>query len=202
MGVGSSLIYAPANFAETPELVALAKASAQCGGMYISHMRNESDHLIEAVDELIEIARGSGGPAEIYHLKQAGTRQLGQARRRHRAGRGGARAGSAHHRRHVHLYRRRDRARRGDAAVGAGGRLRRMDEAAARIPAIRARVHRRDDAPSRRLGKSLLVRRAAPTDCCCSAFKNADAQAAIPARRWPRSPRCAAPAPRTPRSTW
>ncbi len=72
MGVGSSLIYAPAFYAETPELIALATASAQCGGMYISHMRNESDHLLDAVDELIAIARGSGGPAEIYHLKQAG----------------------------------------------------------------------------------------------------------------------------------
>jgi N-acyl-D-amino-acid deacylase len=72
MGVGSSLIYAPANFAETPELVALASASARCGGMYISHMRSEGDRLLEAVDELIEIARQSGGPAEIYHLKQAG----------------------------------------------------------------------------------------------------------------------------------
>ncbi|WP_309601907.1 D-aminoacylase [Sphingomonas sp.] len=72
MGVGSSLIYAPAFYAETPELIALAAASAQCGGMYISHMRNESDNLLEAVDELIEIARKSGGPAEIYHLKQAG----------------------------------------------------------------------------------------------------------------------------------
>ncbi|MCA1653232.1 MAG: amidohydrolase family protein [Sphingomonadales bacterium] len=72
MGVGSSLIYSPATFAETPELIALAQASAACGGMYISHMRNESDHVLEAVDELIAIARQSGGPAEIYHLKQAG----------------------------------------------------------------------------------------------------------------------------------
>ena len=73
MGLGSSLIYAPATFAETPELIALATASAQCGGMYISHMRNESDHVLDAVDELIAIARASGGPAEIYHLKQAGS---------------------------------------------------------------------------------------------------------------------------------
>lgn len=72
MGVGSSLIYAPANFAETPELIALATESAKCGGMYISHMRNESGGILEAIDELIEIARKSGGPAEIYHLKQAG----------------------------------------------------------------------------------------------------------------------------------
>ena len=72
VGVGSSLIYAPANFAETPELIALATASAKCGGMYISHMRSEGDRLLEAVDELIEIAKQSGSPAEIYHLKQAG----------------------------------------------------------------------------------------------------------------------------------
>ena len=72
LGVGSSLIYAPAFYAETPELIALAKASADCGGMYISHIRNESDQLLEAIDELIAIAREAGGPAEIYHLKQAG----------------------------------------------------------------------------------------------------------------------------------
>ena len=72
MGVGSSLIYAPGNFAETDELVALTTESARCGGMYISHMRSEGDRLLEAVDELIEIARRRGGPAEIYHLKMAG----------------------------------------------------------------------------------------------------------------------------------
>jgi N-acyl-D-amino-acid deacylase len=74
LGVASSLIYAPGSFAETPELISIASASAQCGGMYISHLRNESDDLLEAVDELITIARESGGPAEIYHLKQAGQR--------------------------------------------------------------------------------------------------------------------------------
>ena len=78
MGLGSSMIYAPATFAETPELIALATASAQCGGMYISHMRNESDQLLESVDELITIARQSGGPAEIYHLKEAGRGNWGK----------------------------------------------------------------------------------------------------------------------------
>ena len=72
VGVGSSLIYAPDSFAETDELVALATESARCGGMYISHMRSEGDRLLEAIDELIEISRRSGGPAEIYHLKMAG----------------------------------------------------------------------------------------------------------------------------------
>jgi N-acyl-D-amino-acid deacylase len=78
MGVGSSLIYAPASYAETPELVALATESARCGGMYISHMRNESDDVLAAIDELIEIAEKSGGPAEIYHLKQAGKDNWGK----------------------------------------------------------------------------------------------------------------------------
>ena len=78
MGVGSALIYAPGNFAETDELVALASESARCGGMYISHMRSEGDRLLEAVDEVIEIARRSGGPAEIYHLKMAGRDNWGK----------------------------------------------------------------------------------------------------------------------------
>jgi N-acyl-D-amino-acid deacylase len=78
MGVGSSIIYAPATFAETPELTALVTSAAKCGGMYISHMRNEGDELLEAVDELIEISAKSGAPAEIYHLKQAGRENWGK----------------------------------------------------------------------------------------------------------------------------
>lgn len=72
LGVGSSLIYAPGAYAETDELVALAGEAGRCGGIYISHMRYESDRLLEAVDELIEISKRSGAPAEIYHLKAAG----------------------------------------------------------------------------------------------------------------------------------
>jgi N-acyl-D-amino-acid deacylase len=71
-GVGSALIYTPGTFATTDELVALCQAAAERGGMYISHLRNEGDRLLEAVDELIEIARRAGVAAEIYHLKQAG----------------------------------------------------------------------------------------------------------------------------------
>ncbi len=78
MGVGSSLIYAPGNFAETDELVALVSEAGRCGGMYISHMRSEGDRLVEAVDELIEISRRSGAPAEIYHLKMAGRDNWGK----------------------------------------------------------------------------------------------------------------------------
>ncbi|HET7315878.1 MAG TPA: D-aminoacylase [Sphingomicrobium sp.] len=72
LGVGSSLIYAPATYAETPELVALANEAAKCGGMYISHIRDEGPKLLEAIDELVTISRQSGAPAEIYHYKQAG----------------------------------------------------------------------------------------------------------------------------------
>ena len=72
LGVGSSLIYAPAFYARTDELVALARAAAPYGGMYISHMRSEGNRLLEAVDELLTIARDGGVPAEIYHLKAAG----------------------------------------------------------------------------------------------------------------------------------
>lgn len=72
LGVGSSLIYAPASYAETPELVALASEAGRCGGMYISHMRSEGNRVEEAVAELITIAREGKLPAEIYHLKLAG----------------------------------------------------------------------------------------------------------------------------------
>ena len=72
VGVGSSLIYAPDNFAETPELIALSEEAARCGGMYISHIRDEGPKLLEAIDELIEISAKSGAPAEIYHFKQSG----------------------------------------------------------------------------------------------------------------------------------
>ena len=72
LGVGSSLIYAPAFFAETAELTALARAAAESGGGYVSHVRNESGRLLEAIDELVAITRASGGRGEIYHLKAAG----------------------------------------------------------------------------------------------------------------------------------
>ena len=78
MGVGSSLIYPPAAFAETNELVALVTEAGKCGGMYVSHMRSEGDRLVESVDELIDISRRSGAPAEIYHLKQAGGANWGK----------------------------------------------------------------------------------------------------------------------------
>lgn len=78
LGVGSSLIYAPAFYAETDELIALARAAGEDGGLYISHLRSEGDQLLEAVGELITIARQAGVPAEIYHLKAAGRSNWGK----------------------------------------------------------------------------------------------------------------------------
>ncbi|HUP26015.1 MAG TPA: amidohydrolase family protein, partial [Thermoanaerobaculia bacterium] len=72
LGIGSSLIYAPANYASTEELIELSKVAAEYGGMYISHMRSEGGALLEAIDELIRISREAGLPAEIYHLKAGG----------------------------------------------------------------------------------------------------------------------------------
>ena len=73
LGVGSSLIYAPASSAKTEELIELAKVAGEYGGMYISHIRGEASTLLESVDELIYIAREAKVPAEIYHLKAAGS---------------------------------------------------------------------------------------------------------------------------------
>jgi N-acyl-D-amino-acid deacylase len=72
MGISSSLIYAPAFYAKTDELIALAKAAAPYGGIYISHMRSEGNRLFEAFDELLSISRQAKIPAEMYHLKAAG----------------------------------------------------------------------------------------------------------------------------------
>ena len=78
LGVGSALIYAPATYAETPELTALVNEAGKCGGMYISHIRDEGPKLLEAIDELVTISRDGHAPAEIYHYKQAGKDNWGK----------------------------------------------------------------------------------------------------------------------------
>ncbi|HEX9615691.1 MAG TPA: D-aminoacylase, partial [Bacteroidota bacterium] len=78
LGVGSSLIYAPAFYAKTDELIALCRAAAQYGGMYITHMRSEGNRLTEAVHEVFTIAREAEIPSEIYHLKAAGRENWGK----------------------------------------------------------------------------------------------------------------------------
>ena len=78
LGLTTALIYAPNTYARTPELIALAKVSAACGGIYTVHMRSEGDRLEAGVQETIDIARASGAPAEIYHFKQAGRDNWGK----------------------------------------------------------------------------------------------------------------------------
>jgi N-acyl-D-amino-acid deacylase len=78
VGVTTALIYSPNDYAHTPELIALASESARCGGIYSVHMRSEGDRLLEALQETVDIAKASGGPAEIYHLKVAGKRNWGK----------------------------------------------------------------------------------------------------------------------------
>jgi len=73
VGVSSALIYAPGCYADTKELIALARRASHYGGLYISHIRSEGDRLLEALDELIAIARKAEISAELYHLKVAGT---------------------------------------------------------------------------------------------------------------------------------
>lgn len=78
LGVGTSLIYPPAFFAKTQELIELCKAAAPYGGGYISHMRSEGNKLTDAVEELITIAKEAGVHGEIYHLKAAGVSNWGK----------------------------------------------------------------------------------------------------------------------------
>jgi N-acyl-D-amino-acid deacylase len=78
LGLTTMLIYAPATYAKTPELIALAQESARCGGMYTVHMRSEGDRIEAAVQETIDIAKASGAPAEVYHLKVAGKDNWGK----------------------------------------------------------------------------------------------------------------------------
>ena len=78
LGIASSLIYAPANYASTEELIELCKAAAPFQGKYISHIRSEGKQLLEGIDELIRISREAQIPAEIYHLKASGEDHWGK----------------------------------------------------------------------------------------------------------------------------
>jgi N-acyl-D-amino-acid deacylase len=72
LGIGTSLIYPPAFYAKTEELIELCKVAAKYRGKYISHMRSEGNQLLPALEELIRISREAGLPAEVYHIKAAG----------------------------------------------------------------------------------------------------------------------------------
>ena len=78
LGLTTALIYAPMSYAKTPELIAMAEESARCGGIYSAHIRSEGDHIEQAVQETIDIAKASGAPAEIHHLKLMGRENWGK----------------------------------------------------------------------------------------------------------------------------
>jgi N-acyl-D-amino-acid deacylase len=78
MGVSTSLIYAPGNYAKTDELIALAKVAAAKGGVYASHIRNEGDNEMAALDEAFRIGREAGIPVQVFHLKVAGQQNWGK----------------------------------------------------------------------------------------------------------------------------
>jgi N-acyl-D-amino-acid deacylase len=79
LGIGSSLIYPPAFYAKTEELIELCKVAAKYQGKYISHMRSEGNQLLQAIDELLRISKEANIPAEIYHIKAAGQPNWGKA---------------------------------------------------------------------------------------------------------------------------
>jgi N-acyl-D-amino-acid deacylase len=79
LGIGTSLIYPPAFYAKTEELIELCKIAAKYQGKYISHMRSEGNQLLQAFDELVRISREAGIPAEVYHIKAAGEKNWPKA---------------------------------------------------------------------------------------------------------------------------
>ncbi len=79
LGLGSSLIYAPAFYAKTDELIALTKAASEFGGGYITHMRSEGDRYFEAIDEFLAITKAANTWGQIYHLKPAGKTNWGKS---------------------------------------------------------------------------------------------------------------------------
>ena len=80
VGISTSLVYAPAFYANTEELIELAKVASRYGGVYASHMRNESNSIMPAIDEAIRIGREANIPVEIFHLKMAGKQNWGKMR--------------------------------------------------------------------------------------------------------------------------
>ncbi len=171
MGVGSSLIYAPAFYAETDELIELCKVAAEYQGMYISHMRSEGNQLIEAIEELIRISREAGLPAEIYHLKTAGQENWSKRDPAIELVERRPRLGPAHHGGHVHVHGRFDRPERRDAALGTGRGLEAVDRPHCAIPTIRKRVVQEMRTPTD-AWENLLLGAGTPDNVLLVGFKN------------------------------
>ena len=158
LGLTDALIYSPNTYAKTPELIALAKISAQCGGIFTVHPRNEDDRLKEAVQEIVDIAQASGAPAEIYHFKQAGRSNWGKLDEEVAMVNARPRQRRAHYGRHVHLYFGRHGPRCGDAVLGAGWRAGEMDRAAQGSGHPRQGGDRDARSPPQDVGQSLWRR--------------------------------------------
>jgi len=106
LGLSTSLIYAPAAFAETEELIELAKVAVQYGGIYVSHIRDEGDKETEALFEAADIGRAASIPVEIWHLKVAGKQNWGtMACQSYKQA---ARRGDRHHSKYLSISRQRD----------------------------------------------------------------------------------------------
>ena len=154
LGVSSALIYAPGSYARAEELTALAQVAGQYGGLYISHLRSEGDHLPEALDELIATARKANVAAELYHMKAAGQSNWDKCDAMIQKIEKARAEGSADHGRHVHLHGGGHGPRRGDAALGPGGRAPGLGDAAPGPGDPPARGQGDDDA-GRRMGELL-----------------------------------------------
>ncbi|MBC7881491.1 MAG: D-aminoacylase [Anaerolineae bacterium] len=78
IGISTALLYAPGSYAKTEELIELSKVVARYGGIYASHMRDESDKILDSIDEVIRIGKSANLPVEIFHLKMAGKQNWGR----------------------------------------------------------------------------------------------------------------------------
>ena len=186
IGVGSSLIYAPATYAETPELTALVDRSGEMRRhVHQPHaLRGEQAPRSDRRADRDQQASRARRPKSITSSRPAKPNwgkidaAIAKVERR-------ARERPADHRRHVHLHRRRDRPRRGDADLGAVGRARSVDQAAEGPgdprPAGQGNAHAVE-----RLGKSAAACRQARTGCCWSRSRTRSSSRS-PARRWPKS---------------
>ena len=119
VGVSTSLEYAPAPYAGTEELIALASEAAPYGGIYATHMRSEGDGMAAALEETFRIAREAHIPAEIWHLKVAGKKNWGRMPEMIEAHRGGAGQWPRYHRGHLRVHGMVQRHVRVRAALGA-----------------------------------------------------------------------------------
>ena len=151
VGLSTSLQYAPAPYAKTEELIALAAEAAKLGGTYASHIRDEGDGIDAALDEAFRIGREANIPVEIWHLKAAGKANWGRMPRDRRAHRGGAEIGYRRRGRHLRLsgglqLRSPPSFRRGRTTAATSKLIERLKD-----PAMRARIRKEMETPVERV---------------------------------------------------